>query len=68
MSLKKELAVYLGFELKTLVFLGLQIYWVIIITALFTVELKYTKTNKVTLSPHQIAFHETSNQYIYHSS
>jgi len=23
----------------------------------FTVELKYTKTNKVTLSPHQIAFH-----------
>ena len=23
----------------------------------FTVELKYTKTNKVTFSPHQIAFH-----------
>ena len=25
----------------------------------FTVELKYTKTNKVTFSPHQIAFHFT---------
>ena len=23
----------------------------------FTVELKYTKTNKITFSPHQIAFH-----------
>jgi|TARA_R110001606_G_scaffold265437_1_gene414459 hypothetical protein len=23
----------------------------------FTIELKYTKTNKVTFSPHQIAFH-----------
>jgi hypothetical protein len=32
----------------------------------FTVELKVTKTNKVTFSPHQIAFScETSTQYFY---
>ena len=32
----------------------------------FTVELKYTKTNKITFSPHQIAFHvkHPSNTFI----
>ena len=37
---------------------GTLIYWVIIgICHFFTIELKVTKTNKVRLSPHQIAFH-----------
>jgi len=31
----------------------------------FTVELKVEKRKKLTFSPHQIAFHETSRQYFH---
>ena len=47
-----------GYDLKILAYPALLIYWATIILApFFTVELKVTKSNKVRLSPHQIAFH-----------
>jgi len=57
-KLKEILLKYPGLGLKTLAFLVLPIYWgIIILGHFFTVELKYTKTNKIKFSPHQIAFH-----------
>jgi len=48
-KLKEIFQKYSGQDWKTLAFPVLLIYWAI--------ELKYTKTNKITFSPHQISFH-----------
>ena len=56
-SILKIIANYHLHAWKILLHGGLLIYWVIIFRHFFTIELKVTKTNKVRLSPHQIAFH-----------
>ena len=57
-NLKMFPKISFGLELKTKAYLGLLIYWVIILSApFFTVELKVANGNKVRLSPHQVSFH-----------
>ena len=57
-EIKRILIKLVGLDLKILSYLGLLIYWAIMIIAPFSpVELKVARGNKITFSPHQIAYH-----------
>jgi hypothetical protein len=56
-NLREKLKQYRGTDLKTVAYWGLPIYWLILLTHFFTLELKLTFANKIRFSPHQIAFH-----------